>query len=42
MIMGILGLIPGIPLGSEPAWHAGLKIILGLILIFAGYKLIKR
>lgn len=31
LIMGILGVIPGIPLGTEPTWHAILKIILGLV-----------
>lgn len=31
LIMGILGAIPGIGLGTEPIWHAVLKIILGLI-----------
>jgi len=31
LIMGILGVIPGIPLGTEPVWHALLKIILGLV-----------
>ncbi|MGQ9472707.1 MAG: hypothetical protein ACUVQZ_03195 [Candidatus Caldatribacteriaceae bacterium] len=31
LIMGILGAIPGIPLGTEPTWHAILKIILGLV-----------
>ncbi|MEN3185616.1 MAG: hypothetical protein ABDK94_02920 [Atribacterota bacterium] len=31
LIMGILGVIPGIPLGTEPVWHALLKIILGIV-----------
>ncbi len=31
LIMGILGLIPGLPLGTEPAWHAVVKIVLGLL-----------
>lgn len=32
-LMGILGVIPGIELATEPAWHAVLKIIVGLIAI---------
>lgn len=35
LIMGILGLIPGINLGTEPIWHALLKIILGILGIWA-------
>jgi hypothetical protein len=31
LIMGILGLIPGLNLGAEPAWHAVVKIILGIV-----------
>lgn len=30
-IMGILGLLPGITLGTEPIWHAIVKVILGII-----------
>lgn len=33
LIMGILGLIPGLVLGTEPAWHAVLKIIVGVIAV---------
>ncbi|MFB6088563.1 MAG: hypothetical protein ABEK36_02165 [Candidatus Aenigmatarchaeota archaeon] len=33
LLMGILGLIPGLNLGTEPAWHAGLKILVGLFAI---------
>lgn len=35
LIMGILGLIPGLNLGVEPLWHAILKIILGVVGIWA-------
>lgn len=35
LIMGILGLIPGLNLGTEPVWHALLKIILGILGIWA-------
>jgi len=32
-LMGILGVIPGIEMATEPAWHAVLKIIVGIIAI---------
>ncbi|MEN3202111.1 MAG: hypothetical protein ABDK87_00070 [Atribacterota bacterium] len=35
LIMGILGLIPGLNLGTEPVWHALLKVILGIVGIWA-------
>ncbi|WP_017872905.1 hypothetical protein [Candidatus Caldatribacterium saccharofermentans] len=31
LIMGILGLIPGLNIGTEPVWHALVKIILGIV-----------
>ena len=37
LIMGILGAIPDIDMGSEPLWHAILKIIIGLIAIVLAY-----
>ena len=37
-LMGILGLVPGLTLGSEPGWHAVLKILVGLVAIFIGAK----
>ena len=33
LLMGILGLVPGLNIGSEPPWHAGLKIVVGLVAI---------
>ncbi len=35
-VMGILAVIPGIALGSEPLWHSVVKIIIGLIAIIIG------
>lgn len=35
LVMGILGLIPGLNLGTEPVWHALLKVILGIVGIWA-------
>lgn len=31
ILMGILALIPGIDMGTEPAWHAAVKIVVGLV-----------
>ncbi len=31
ILMGILALIPSINLGTEPAWHAAVKIVVGLV-----------
>ncbi|MDD3777614.1 MAG: hypothetical protein PHN32_08425 [Actinomycetota bacterium] len=41
-VMGILGIIPGINLGSEPVWHAVVKIIIGLIAVIIGLAAKKR
>ena len=38
LIMGILGAIPGIGIGTEPIWHAVLKIILGLIGVLVTFR----
>ncbi len=37
LIMGILGAVPGIDIGTEPMWHAALKIIVGLVVIILAY-----
>jgi len=37
LIMGILGAIPSIEIGTEPIWHAALKIIVGLVVIAIAY-----
>jgi FtsH-binding integral membrane protein len=31
ILMGILALIPSINMGTEPAWHAAVKIVVGLV-----------
>jgi hypothetical protein len=36
LLMGILGLVPGLDLGTEPEWHAAFKIIIGLVAIAVG------
>ncbi|MCK9152017.1 hypothetical protein [Methanobacterium alcaliphilum] len=41
LIMGIWALTPS-EWAGEPIWHAYLKIILGLVIIAAGYKLYKN
>ena len=35
MMMGIAGLIPSWQVANEPAWHAVIKIIIGLISVAA-------
>ena len=37
LIMGILGAIPDLEIGTEPIWHAILKIIIGLVAIVLAY-----
>jgi uncharacterized membrane protein HdeD (DUF308 family) len=37
LLMGILGLVPSIEMGSEPGWHAILKVLVGLVAIGVGY-----
>ena len=37
LIMGILGAIPDLEIGTEPIWHAVLKIIIGLVAIVLAY-----
>ena len=31
ILMGIMALIPSINMGTEPAWHAAAKIVVGLV-----------
>lgn len=35
-VMGVLAIIPGIALGSEPVWHSVVKIVIGIIAIIIG------
>ncbi len=37
LLMGILALVPDLDLGSEPEWHAAVKIIVGLAAIVIAY-----
>ena len=39
ILMGILGILPDttLAIGSEPAWHAGLKILIGLVALVVAY-----
>ncbi len=37
LLMGILALVPDLDYGSEPSWHAVLKIIIGLVALYVGY-----
>ena len=36
-LMGVLALIPAIPLGTEPLWHSIAKIIVGIIAVIIGF-----
>jgi len=31
ILMGVMALIPSIDLGTEPTWHAAVKIVVGLV-----------
>lgn len=42
LLMGILGLIPDLEIGTEPAWHAAVKIIIGLVAIAVGVMETKK
>ena len=37
VIMGILALFPGIGLGTEPVWHAIVKIVIGAVGAVIGF-----
>jgi len=37
LLMGILGAVPSIDIGTEPLWHAALKIIVGLVVVILAY-----
>ena len=36
--MGVKALIPGLKLGAEPAWHAAIKIVVGLVGLWVSLK----
>ncbi|MFC2069112.1 hypothetical protein ACFLTP_08940 [Chloroflexota bacterium] len=38
IVMGILGAIPGINIGTEPIWHAIAKIVIGLVGLIVAMK----
>ena len=38
ILMGILGAIPAINIGSEPIWHAIVKIVIGLVGLIVAMK----
>lgn len=37
LLMGVLGLVPDLDMGTEPSWHAALKIVIGLVAVAVGY-----
>lgn len=36
--MGVLALLPGMSMGSEPMWHAIAKLVLGVAAVFIALK----
>ncbi len=36
--MGVLALLPGMNMGSEPMWHAIAKLVLGVVAVFIALK----
>jgi hypothetical protein len=36
LVMGVMGAIPALAIGSEPLWHAFVKIAVGVISILVG------
>ncbi|MGB9838478.1 hypothetical protein [Methanothermobacter sp.] len=41
VFMAVWALYPASTLGSEPWWHAALKIIFGALMVGAGLKLLR-
>lgn len=41
VLMAVWALYPASTLGSEPGWHAALKIIFGALMLGAGVKLLR-
>ncbi|MFC1929878.1 hypothetical protein ACFLW6_03340 [Chloroflexota bacterium] len=38
ILMGVLGAIPGINLGTEPIWHTIVKIVIGAVGLIVGLR----
>ncbi len=36
-LMGIAGLIPSLTMGTEPMWHAAVKVVIGAYGAYVGY-----
>ena len=37
LLMGVAGLVPNLNMGTEPQWHALLKIVIGAYGAYVGY-----
>jgi len=37
LLMGIAGLVPSLMMGTEPQWHAALKVVIGAYGAYVGY-----
>jgi len=38
IVMGVLALLPGMSMGSEPTWHTIAKLVLGVVAVFIALK----
>ncbi|MFC2034392.1 hypothetical protein ACFLTT_03220 [Chloroflexota bacterium] len=38
IVMGVLGAIPAINIGTEPIWHAIVKIVIGIVGLYVAMK----
>lgn len=37
LLMGIMAMIPSLEIGTEPMWHAVVKVIVGLVALVVGF-----
>jgi len=37
LLMGVMAMIPSLEIGTEPMWHAIVKVIVGIIAIAVGF-----
>lgn len=37
LLMGVMAMVPSLEIGTEPMWHAIVKVIVGIIAIAVGF-----